>query len=442
MTEHAVVTAPRPTGRAPRSVLLALYLALSARAGPWAARALRRRLAEGREDPARLGERMGVASAPRPDGPLIWLHAASVGESLSLLEMVRRMVAERGDLHVLLTTGTVTSAAVLAGRLPDRAIHQYVPMDVRPWMRRFLDHWRPDMAVLAESEIWPALVVECRRRDVPLALINARMTGASFRRWRRAGRGAARALLGRMAHVQAQDEATAGRLRALGLAESRLEVTGTLKEGAAALPHDEAERARLATATQDRQLWCAASTHPGEEAMAVEAHAHAMRSWHRLLLVLAPRHPDRGDEIADKLREDGWDVARRSRGEPIGPRTQIYLADTLGEMGLWYRLCPVSFVGGSLVPVGGHNPFEPAALGSAILHGPHVANFAEIYARLQAAGAAREVSASRLGPMLAAVLEPDEAARLAHAAWTVCSDGAEVTERALDLLFAMLDGVD
>ena len=405
-------------------------------------RTLRRRLAEGKEDAARLGERQGIASRARPDGPLIWLHAASVGESLSLLEMIRRMGAERPDLHFLLTTGTVTSATLLATRLPDRTIHQFVPMDVRPWVRRFLDHWAPDLVVLAESELWPALIVECDRRAMPLALINARMTEASFRRWRRAGRGAVRAMLARMAHVQAQDEASAGRLRALGLPEDRLEVTGTLKEGSAALPHDEGERARLAAVTSDRQLWLAASTHPGEEAMALDAHAHAVRSWHRLLLVLAPRHPERGDEIEAALHEGGWSVARRSRGEEIGPLTQVYLADTMGEMGLWYRLCPVSFVGGSLVGVGGHNPFEPAALGSAILHGPNVENFAEIYARLRAAGAAREVTAARLGPMLAAVLEPDEAARLAHAAWEVCSAGSEVTERALDLLFAMLDGVD
>ncbi|WP_308915836.1 3-deoxy-D-manno-octulosonic acid transferase [Jannaschia sp. LMIT008] len=421
---------------------LRLYLAGAARAAPLARRVLQRRLADGREDPDRLSEREGIASAPRPDGPLVWFHAASVGESLSLLEMIRRMGTERPDLSFLLTTGTVTSAAMLASRLPPRCTHQFVPLDVVPWMRRFLDHWRPDLAVLAESELWPGLIVECGRQGVPVTLINARMTARSHARWSRWGRGAASDLLSRLAHVQAQDEATAERLRSLGLPSERLEVTGTLKEGAAALPHDERERDRLAQTTAGRTLWLAASTHDGEEAQVMQAHGQALRAWHRLMLVLVPRHPDRAQGIAEGLRDAGWHVARRSTGDTIGPETQVYLADTMGEMGLWYRLCPVSFVGGSLVPVGGHNPFEPAALGSAILHGPHVFNFADIYDRLGRAQAACLTEGAELGAVLTRVLEPDEAARLAHAAWEVCSAGADVTERALDLVFAMLDGVD
>jgi 3-deoxy-D-manno-octulosonic-acid transferase len=250
-------------------------------------------------------------------------------------------------------------------------------------------------------------------------------------------------LLGRIAKAQAQDETTANRLRLLGLPADRIEVTGTLKEGSAALPHDEAERKSLAARIDGRPCWLAASTHEGEEALAAAAHREALRSWHRLLMVLVPRHPDRADAIADALRAVDWKVARRSHGEAIAPETSIYLADTMGELGLWYRLCPVSFVGGSLTEIGGHNPFEPAALGSAILHGPHVANFADIYARLAEAGAARIVpEGTALGGIVAEVLEPDEAARLAHAAWEVCSGGAEVTEGAMDLLFAMLDGVE
>lgn len=389
-----------------------------------------------------MGERQGIASSPRPDGPLVWLHAASVGESLSLLEMIRRMGGERPDLTFLLTTGTVTSATILATRLPPQTVHQFVPMDVRPWVRRFLDHWRPDLAVLAESELWPATIVECHARGTPLALINARMTEASARRWRRFGRRAAASLMARIRHVHAQDDATADRLLALGLPPEKLEVTGTLKEGSAALPHDPHEHARLTEALQGRPLWLAASTHEGEEAMGIAAHRRALRSWNRLLMVLAPRHPDRADGIEANLTEAGWAVARRSRGEAIEARTQVYLADTLGEMGLWYRLCPVSFVGGSLVPAGGHNPFEPAALGSAILHGPHIANFAEIYARLHGAGAALPIDERDFGPALTRMLEPDRAATLAHAAWNVCSEGSEVTEKAMDLLFAMLDGVD
>ena len=423
-----------------RSIVLGAYLAWSNRADGAGERILARRLRDGKEDPERQGERRGIASAARPDGPLVWLHAASVGESVSLLEMIRRMGEERAELSFLITTGTVTSAQVLADRLPPRCIHQFVPLDVGPWMRRFLAHWAPDLVVLAEGEIWPALIHETAKRGVPIAMINARMTEGAHRRWRLA-RGAARALLRRVTHVQAQDEATAARLRSLGLPSERLEVTGTLKEGSAALPHDEEERLRLAARLEGRPSWLAASTHEGEERAAARAHAVARRSWHKLLLVLAPRHPARGEDVAAMLRAEGWKVARRSAGEAIGPETDVYLADTMGEMGLWYRLCAVSFVGGSLVPRGGHNPFEPSALGSAVLHGPHVQNFADIYARLTAASAAREVTEDDLGTAVAEVLEPDVAARLAHAAWTVCSEGGDVTEQAMDLLFAMLDGV-
>ena len=366
-----------------------------------------------------------------------------MGEGVSLLEMIRRMGDEEPELGFLLTTGTVTSAAVLSHRLPPRTIHQYVPLDVLPWVERFLDHWRPDMVVLAEGEIWPSLITAVHAREAPLALINARMTAQAHARWRRWARGAAASLLSRIAHVQAQDRPTADRLLDLGLPPDRLEVTGTLKEGSAALPHDEEERARLATTLGGRPCWLAASTHEGEEEMVLAAHRDALRTWHRLLLILAPRHPERADAVEALLREGGWRHARRSRDEPVQPDTQVYLADTLGEMGLWYRICPVSFLGGSMVPVGGHNPFEPSALGSAILHGPHVANFADIYARLSEARGSREVAApGELGSAVARVLEPDVAAQMAHAAWEVCSSGSEVTERAMDLLFAMLDGVD
>ncbi|MEM9797197.1 MAG: 3-deoxy-D-manno-octulosonic acid transferase [Pseudomonadota bacterium] len=426
----------------PPSLVLSAYLTWSNRAAGFGHRTLARRLANGKEQADRLGERRGEASAPRPDGALMWLHGASVGETVSLLEMIRRMGEERQDLSFLLTSGTATSARVLGDRLPERTIHQFLPLDVGPWVRRFLDHWRPDLAVLAEGEIWPTLLHETHARNIPIALINARMTERAHGRWKWA-RGAARSLLDRVSCVQAQERETADRLLDLGLDPSRLEVTGTLKEGSAALPHDEAERDRLAKGLAGRPCWLAASTHEGEDMAMVAAHRQAQRSWHRLLLVIAPRHPERGDAIEAALLQDGWKVARRSRGDALLADTQVYLADTIGEMGLWYRLCPVSFLGGSLVSVGGHNPFEPAALGSAILHGPHVQNFADIYGRLREAQAARQVDDPKdLGTALTEVLEPDTTARMAHEAWQVCSEGSDVTDRAMDLLFSMLDGVN
>ena len=375
----------------------------------------------------------------RPEGELVWFHAASVGESLSLLELIRRMIEERPDLHVLVTTGTVSSAEVMQARLPQGAMHQFIPVDVLPWVRRFLDHWRPDLAVWTESELWPALIVETGARGIPMAIINARMSKTSHDRWRFL-RGMARSLLERFVEAHVQDDLTAGYLRRLGLPGERLHVTGTLKEGAAALPADEAERQRLADHLAGRPTWLAASTHEGEEEVILQAHRQALRINPRLLLVVVPRHPHRGDAVARLIAEQSFRHARRSAGELPDPETAVYLADTMGELGLWYRLAPISFVGGSLEPVGGHNPFEPAALGSVILHGPYVSNFSDIYQRLTEAKAARLVSSpDGLAAAVNDLLNPDRAADMAHAAWEVCSAGAVVTDMALDMLFDHLD---
>jgi len=417
-----------------RSVGLAAYLAFSERAHGFAERRLNERTTRGKEDAARIGERFGTTGLDRPKGTLVWFHAASVGESLSILELIKRLGDLRGDLRFLITTGTVTSAAMMADRLPDNAVHQYVPVDVRPAIRAFLDHWKPDLAVWTESELWPALIHETHAASVPMVLINARISKATHDRWRWLP-SIVKSLLGRFDFILAQDMQTASYLRRLGLRRTKVEVSGTLKEGSAALPCDEVERAQFAAQLAGRPVWLAASTHPGEEDMAATAHRQAARSAQRLLLIIAPRHPERGPAIAAKLRADGWSVAMRSNGEVPEQDTQIYLADTLGEMGLWYRVAPVSFLGGSLVDIGGHNPFEPAALGSAIIHGPFVQKVADIYKRLTDAQATVEVKTTEeLARAVGRVLSPDRAAAMAHAAWEVSSSGAEVTDRALELL--------
>lgn len=421
------------------SLSLALYLGLTARAAGWADRRLQARQERGKEHPERIGERRGVAGVPRPKGPVVWIHAASVGEANAVLELVDRIGKARPGSTVLLTTGTVTSAEVVIPRLPKHAIHQFVPMDAGPFVKGFLDHWQPDLAIWTESELWPRLIYDTHKRGIPMLLINARMSQTSHDRWRWFP-GFAHALLGRFRHVLAQDTDTATRLRALGLRPDRIEVIGTLKEGAPVPPCDQAARKEAAAWFGTRPRWLAASTHPGEEELVATAHRTALRSAHRLLLILAPRHPERGDAIAEALRADGWDVAQRSKAEVPGQDTQIYLVDTLGEMGLWFRLAPVSFVGGSLVGIGGHNPFEPAALGSAILHGASVSNFVTVYQRLGAAGAAKQVvSAEGLAREVDRLLAPDAAAAMAHAAWEVTSQGAAVTQRALDVVLADLD---
>lgn len=422
-----------------RSLALSIYMLFAHRAAGRANKVLERRLGEGKEDPDRMSERRGEPSQERPEGCLIWFHAASVGEALSIQELVRRLGEDRPELNFLLTTGTRSSAEVLANRMPPKSRHQFIPLDATPFIRRFLKHWKPDLAIWTESEFWPALMVETSRRGVPMLLINARMSDKSHSRWRWLP-GAAKSLLSRFDHILAQDRRTAAHLRRLGVAKSALEVTGSLKEGTAALPCDEVERDRIAAQLQARPVWLAASTHPGEDEIAATAHRQALRAAHRMLLILAPRHPERGPAITAMLRNDGWDVAQRSAGEDIAPETQIYVADTLGEMGLWYRLSTISFMGGSMVDIGGHNPFEPAALGSAILHGPHVTNFVDIYDRLTHAGAARMVvSTEALSDEVRRLQSPDEAAQMAHAAWEVSSAGAEVTDRALDLILDRLD---
>lgn len=397
-------------------------------------RILARRLQQGKEHPDRIQERKGIASHPRPDGELIWFHAASVGEVLSIQELIRRLLDEDETLRFLITTVTVTSAQAVESRLPEQAVHQFVPLDFAPFVQAFLAHWKPDLAVWTESELWPALLTQTAAQGIPMILLNARMSRRSFRRWRFFRRSAGHLLrLFRMIH--AQDGQTADYLRTLGADEEKLEVTGTLKEGSSALPHDEEERRVVGDRIGRRAVWLAASTHPGEEEIAARAHREVLRRAPRCLLILVPRHPERGEAIVKDLRAHGWRAALRSTGETLQPDTEIYVADTLGELGLWYRVAPISFVGGSIAQIGGHNPFEPAALGSAILHGPHVANFRDIYQRLAEADASRLVrTETDIAQAVIRLLAPDEVATMAHAAWEVCSSGAAVTDRALELL--------
>jgi 3-deoxy-D-manno-octulosonic-acid transferase len=375
-----------------------------------------------------MGERVGRAGAPRPGGRLVWLHGASVGETLSALPLVAALRARAPGLGILVTGGTVTAARRLAALLPAGAVHQYAPLDTRAAVVRFLDHWRPDLALWIESELWPRMVVETAARGTPMMLVNARLSEASARGWARLP-GMARALLSRFARIVTQDGETARRLRALGADPARVAEGGNLKIAAPPPAHDPEALAAARAAARARPVWLAASTHEGEEAIAAAAQT-ALPAGERPLLVVVPRHPERGGAVAAVLARARLSVARRSAGEAPGPGTDVWLADTLGEMGLWYRLAPVAFVGGSLVARGGHNPFEPAALGAAILHGPHVANFAPAYAALAAAGGAREVTDAPALAGAVAALQADAAAR------------ARMTEAAAGVRAAMTPDLD
>lgn len=424
-----------------RSVGLGLYLFIANYWTAYANRTLDRRLAAGKENPERIKERRGISSRPRPDGQLVWFHAASVGESLSLLDLIARLRDDDPTLNVLITTGTQSSAELLDKRLPPEVIHQFAPVDARKFVRAFLAHWKPDLAIWTESELWPGMIHETHATGIPMVLLNARMSEKSFKSWRWL-RGTIKSLLARFKLILVQDELTERRLIKLGADPETTSINGSLKQSGGALPHNEIDRADLAERLGTRPVWLAASTHPGEEEITAQALRISRGTSHRLMLIIAPRHPERGPDIAVMLRADGWKVGLRSDGDEPTKETDIYIADTLGEMGLWYRLAPVSFIGGSLVNIGGHNPFEPAALGSAILHGPNVSSAAEVYEMLSEANAARKVEdAKSLAEAVVELMEPQKAALMAHAAWEVSSSGAEATDNALAVIQDMLDGV-
>ena len=380
---------------------------------------LRRRVAKGKEIAERLPERQGHA-AVRPPGRLVWCHAASNGETLSLLPLLEALAKQNPSLYFLVTTGTVTSARLLEQRLsPElapRTQHRFLPLDVPRWVARFLDGWRPDLAVIVESELWPNMLAAAGRQGVPLALVNARMSARSAKTWGWAP-GFARALLGRFALILAQTEADAARFSAL--AGREVPCWGNLKYAAPPLPADAAELARLKAAWAGRPVWLAASTHPGEDEIIIAAHRLLAPGHPGLLTIIVPRHPPRGPDIAGLAGD--LSVARRSAGQEAGQGVAVYIADTLGELGLFYRLACVALIGGSLVPHGGQNPLEAARLGCSIITGPHHFNFNEIITRLRAAHALAETpegpgAAPALAAQVARFLADPAAAQVTAAA--------------------------
>lgn len=366
----------------------ALYSIFGTLLTPFIGGWLRRRVGRGKEEPSRLRERFGHASLPRPQGRLLWLHAASVGEVQSMLTLVRALLAQESDSHILITTGTVTSAALVAQQNLPRTIHQFTPVDTYFSVKRFLDHWRPDMALWVESEFWPQLLLQAKRRRIPVILVNARLSSKSFQGWKR-WKFFAQQILDCFTVIYAGSGDDAARLRALG-AHDVIEA-GNLKFDAASLPVDAAAIATLSAQIGDRPLWLAASTHANEEHRVGLAHQRIATQFPNLLTIIAPRHAARGDAIETDLRNDGLSVARRSKGEAVTSDTQIYLADTMGELGTFYHLADIVFLGGSLIAHGGHNPLEPARQHCAILSGKHVHNFSDIVKKMQQSQAIRLV---------------------------------------------------
>lgn len=380
---------------------LRVYRKLSFAVVPLAPALIKRRLKLGKEDPARVGERRGMSDDVRPHGPLVWIHGASVGEVLAAAALIEKLRAL--NLRILLTSGTVTSAAIVAKRFPPDVIHQYVPYDAPRYVARFLDHWRPSLALFIESDLWPNLILASAARRLPMVLINGRMSQRSFPRWRRVSNTIS-ALLGRFDVCLAQSQLDADRFSALG--SRNVVTTGNLKLDVPAPPADPAKLERLMAMTRGRPIVVAASTHPGEEEILAETHKTLAGFFPGLLTVIVPRHADRGEAVARTIEALGLHASLRSREQLPTAATDIYVADTMGELGLFYRLAPIVFMGGSLIEHGGQNPIEAVKLGAAIVHGPHVFNFTDVYEALDAAGGARradsqEALVKQLGQLLA-----------------------------------------
>ena len=397
----------------PLPLLLRVYRVLSRAATPLVPSLVAHRLKRGREHPARMEERYGETRIARPPGPLVWVHGASVGELVAVTPLIERI--HKKDFAVLCTSGTVSSALVAEQRLPRTVIHQFVPFDAPRFVDRFFDHWRPDLALFVESDLWPNLIITAKERGIPLILVNGRVSERSFNRWRFVP-ATIGALLRRFDLCLAQSASHAARYRDLGA--PRISTTGNLKLDVPEPPADAAELAALRAALGDRPTIAAASTHAGEETALIEAHRRLRNTFPHLLTIIAPRHPDRGLGIVEIANAAGLSTALRSRGALPALGDDIYVVDTMGELGLVYRLAPIVFVGGSMASHGGQNPIEPIKLGAAILHGPHVWNFSEIYSALDAAHGADVVAdVGKLTVRLGALLkDADERKALVAAA--------------------------
>ena len=419
---------------------LALYRMATFLGGPLIRLYLNRRIRQGKEDPARLNERLGLTSLPRPQGKLVWIHGASVGEALSILPLIDRIRRDRADWSILVTTGTVTSARLMAERLPQGVMHQYVPVDRVAYVRRFLEHWKPNLGLWMESEFWPNLVVETRASAVPMVVVNGRMSERSFAEWQK-NKGMIRQLLRAFRLILAQSDVDADRFRALGA--KAVEMPGNIKYACAPLPVEAEALTQISAWLADRPRWLAASTHAGEETIVARAHLKLRTDFPGLLTFIAPRHPHRGESIAADLAAMGLKVARRSLGQPIDADTDVYIADTLGEMGLFYRLAQVTLIGKTLASGGGQNPIEPAQLGCALIFGPDMSNFAAIAKTLLDAGAAVQIAdEAALTTDVARLLHDHDALdKMVDAAKTQAQAQAGVTDRVLAALTPYFEGV-
>jgi 3-deoxy-D-manno-octulosonic-acid transferase len=369
-------------------MMLYLYRGLSVLGTPLIIIYLYFRRIRGKENSGRFKERFGQSSLVRPYGTLIWIHAASVGESLSILPLIERLAGENQDLNILVTTGTVSSARLMGDRLPAGAFHQFVPVDHILFVRRFLDHWRPDLVLWVESEFWPNMITEVEGRNINMVLINGRVSQKSFAGWQKFN-SLIRSLLSSFDLCLGQSDIDVTRLRQMGA--KSIKCVGNLKFSSLPLPFNKADFLKITKSIGNRPVWLAASTHAGEEEIAIQVHQRLKDLYADLLTIIVPRNPKRGKKIAFQIRRQGINVTLRSSGDPISTESEIYVGDTMGEMGLFLRIASIVFIGKSLVPLGGQNPLEAARLNCAIIHGPYMKNFEEISILLKKANASKQV---------------------------------------------------
>ncbi len=396
----------------PIGPMLRLVLAMGGVLSPLAAPILKRRLGRGKEDPDRWHEKLGRATLERPEGRLVWLHGVGVGEVMALRGLIEAMLRKQPDLNFLVTSSARSSAQVFAHNLPPRTQHQYLPLDFPGPVNAFLDHWKPDLAVWSDQEVWPRLAVTCARSDIPQAYVAARITNDSARARAKFGR-AYGDLYGLMDIIHAQDDTTQSNLINLMTTDAGVHVSGSIKAAASPLSCDTSALAAVKTATQGRRTWCLASSHPGDEAIAIEAHEALLKTDPAALLIIAPRDPAMGDPIVQAMQQDGLSVARRGTDGLPTADAPYFMADTFGELGLWYRVSFATLIGGTFDAVEGHNPWEAVTLRCPVLNGPRTANFSTDFAILRAAEAARLVQTPQ--DVVAALQDPDIGAMAARA---------------------------
>jgi 3-deoxy-D-manno-octulosonic-acid transferase len=362
------------------------YLILRRVLQPVMRRVLAGRICKAKENAARAGERLGIATQVRPTGRVVWMHAVGLGEVLALRPLIVGMQQVAPDLNFVITSTARSSADVLGQNLPTNTVHQFLPLDGPTYMAKFLDHWQPCLSIWSEQDIWPGAIHDCAARDIPLAYVNGRMDNKSTAKRARLA-GLYKKVFGLFDLITVQDEQTAENLSSLGGRDVR--VTGSLKPAAEPLSVDVGMLATLQVALEGRKIWVAASTHCEDEAVLIDAQRELVKRDPSWLLILAPRAPARGDEIEGALVQAGLTCTRRSKGGQPDPSHSVWIVDSFGELGLWYRLAAAAFVGGSYGSLGGHNPWEAICLNLLVCHGPNVANFAKDYEVLDYSGASQ-----------------------------------------------------